>query len=220
MPTAEDLQRGRQLLGEYPEAADWCRIKKIPKPPKEVHAAAGGGRLKPGVIRPLALLGYIVGAPFLIVIGGAWMILEAVPEIIFHYLFYTKKKREQDRRNREDAARRKAAIAEHRLDRVFDGDWNAAAGQLLLRWYGHSSHPTRLLLQAPGRTVIAGPPGRVSTGAGKKIQILAEIPRDQAIVEDPLDGMWKTGKLRIRFRDGSWIVVETDLEGNSKNVFK
>ncbi|WKX70966.1 hypothetical protein [Streptomyces sp. XD-27] len=109
--------------------------------------------------------------------------------------------------------RRAADIKEHRLDEVFDGDWSAAAGQLLLRWYSDSRHHTRLALLAPGRIVLAAPRKRVWRKPARKMEIVAELPGDQATIEDPLNGRWELRKFRIRFRDGSWLVLtaQTDI---------
>ncbi|CAM5744155.1 hypothetical protein SALBM311S_09382 [Streptomyces alboniger] len=43
---------------------------------------------------------------------------------------------------------------------IFDGDWNLTAGQLLLRWYGHSPNPKRLVLLARDRVCLAASPRR------------------------------------------------------------
>ncbi|MEU5734798.1 hypothetical protein ABZ797_38845 [Streptomyces antimycoticus] len=43
-------RRARKIVGEEPVALVWCEIHKpIPMPSKEVHRAAGRGRLKPGL---------------------------------------------------------------------------------------------------------------------------------------------------------------------------
>ncbi|MFF5716961.1 hypothetical protein [Streptomyces buecherae] len=197
----EDEQHLSGLIGGGLAAGDWCTIGSLPKPPPEVHAAAGNGPLRPAFVRPLGIAGYVLAAPVWLVVGVAGAV-EALFELVFG-VFTIRKNR---RLNRE-AEQRKAEIAAHGLNEVFDGDWNAAAGQLLLRWYSQSSHPKRLVLIAPGRIVLAGPPKRVTLGALDESDVLYEIPGDQAVIEDPLNGRLDTNKFRIRFSDGSWIVL-------------
>ncbi|MBC3983878.1 hypothetical protein H8N01_15235 [Streptomyces sp. AC536] len=198
----EDKQHLSGLIGGGLATAEWCKIGPLPKPPPDVHEAAGNGPLRPAFVRPLGIAGYVLAAPVWLVVGVAGAI-EALFELVFG-VFTIKKNR---RLNRE-AEQRKAEIAAHGLNEVFDGDWNAAAGQLLLRWYSQSSHPKRLVLIAPGRIVLAGPPKRVTLGALDESDVLYEIPGDQAVIEDPLNGRLDTDKFRIRFSDGSWIVLE------------
>ncbi|WEV27264.1 hypothetical protein OYE22_20195 [Streptomyces sp. 71268] len=198
----EDEQHLSGLIGGGLAAADWCEIGSLPKPPPDVHAAAGNGPLRPAFVRPLGIAGYVLAAPVWLVVA-AWGAIEVLFELVFG-VFTIKKNR---RLNRE-AEQRKAEIAAHGLNEVFDGDWNAAAGQLLLRWYSQSSHPKRLVLIAPGRIVLAGPPKRVTLGALDESDVLYEIPGDQAVIEDPLIGRLETDRFRIRFFDGSWIVLK------------
>ncbi|WP_431043808.1 hypothetical protein ACQUSR_19220 [Streptomyces sp. P1-3] len=196
-----------RLLGNPPAIGDWCTIGRIPRPPKDVHAAAGSGRLRPGLMPPDQLLVYALASPFLLAAAAVGFVFEILPEIVLRYLFYSKKSREEDRRNWSEGRRRHADIEEHRLNDVFDGNWHASAGQLLLRWYSQSRHHTRLVLLAPGRIVLAAPLKRAWRNPDDSMQIVAEIPGGQAIIEDPLRGKWQTGRFRIRFRDGSWLVI-------------
>ncbi|WP_333736759.1 hypothetical protein [Streptomyces sp. IBSBF 2806] len=49
MAKREVQRRVRAILGEDPTAVVRCEIRKgIPKPPADVHRAAGKGRLTPG----------------------------------------------------------------------------------------------------------------------------------------------------------------------------
>ncbi|MBZ4323699.1 hypothetical protein, partial [Streptomyces huiliensis] len=110
---------------------------------------------------------------------------------------------------------RERAVAEHRLDEVFDGDWNAAAGRLLLRWYGLSPHPHRLVILArSGRVYLAAPLRRVATGRNRKARTLTVLDPSEAVLEDPAGPGLGSDKLRLRFHDGSWIVL-TALVGES-----
>ncbi|WKX70975.1 hypothetical protein [Streptomyces sp. XD-27] len=202
-------RRAEELLGGRLAAGEWCEIGAIPKPPEGIHEQAGKGPLKPGFIGPGGVLGYILVSPILLFFGF-FAAVEVVLEVILYgltYPFRAGKRREAARALEQEQNREESAVASHRLNEVFDGDWNAAAGQLLLHWYGQSSHPKRLVLLAPGRIVIAAPPKRVVTGAVKKMRIVAEMTGEQAVIEDPLHGEGDTGKFRIRFFDGSWLVL-------------
>ncbi|MFF3845412.1 hypothetical protein [Streptomyces sp. NPDC002328] len=191
-------------LGLTPEAAGWCTLLAIPAPPKDVHVAAGGGRLRPAFIRPLGALGYV----------GAWLlapfVLLSAAEDVVEQLLAGKAARARAKAKAKEDKELKEAIVTHGLDRAFDGDWSAAAGQFLLRWYGHSPHHRRLLVLTPERLVLAAPPRRVSVREAEQTQIVADIRADEAVVEDPLRGRYAHDRLRIRFGDGSWLTVVTD----------
>ncbi|MEV5275081.1 hypothetical protein [Streptomyces werraensis] len=53
----------------------------------------------------------------------------------------SKEEEERHRARKEGEKRMAAAVEQHGVDNVFDGDWNGAAGQFLLRWYSHSDSP-------------------------------------------------------------------------------
>ncbi|MFE0175291.1 hypothetical protein ACFWZ2_23520 [Streptomyces sp. NPDC059002] len=116
----------------------------------------------------------------------------------------------QRARRREDARRRDDAIAAQGYDRTFDGNWQGAAGQFLLRWYTHSSHHQRLAVISRGELVLAAPPRRVATGREKHMEIVARVPAHEAALVDPFNGEFETDLLLLRFRDGSWLRVETE----------
>ncbi|MGW7241681.1 hypothetical protein [Streptomyces sp. NPDC054804] len=118
--------------------------------------------------------------------------------------------RARARAKAREAKEGKAAVRAHGLDQVFDGDWNKAAGQLLLRWYGHSSHHSRVLVLTHDRIVLAAPPKRVSVRQEERLRVVADIPATEAAVEDPLAGLHTSDLLRIRFSDGSWLTVVTE----------
>lgn len=191
------------------DCAAWCRIGKIPEPPSEIRRAAGGAPLRPAFIRPLGMLGVALVAvlwPF-----GALLALLASLEDLAEWLL-SSKERARARARAQDEEERKKAIKAHALDQLFDGDWTAAAGQFLLRWYGHSSHPKRLLVLTPDRIALAAPPQRVSVRQAERMVVVAEIPASEARVEDPLLGVHRSDRLRIVFSDGSWLTVITDEE--------
>ncbi|GGY06673.1 hypothetical protein [Streptomyces hiroshimensis] len=197
-----------ELLGESPAAVGWCKLGPIPKPPKDVYAAAGRPRLRPGWIRPLGILGYIAAAPFLLFALG-YAALEATAEAVLGPLLRTKKERQalRDKKACEQRRRRDTGLPEKPPTDVFDGDWQAEAGQLLLRWYGQSSHPSRLVILGQDRMVLAGPPRRVTLGQDKKAQILDILKADRAVAETPERASSDTDRFRIRFHDGSWIML-------------
>jgi hypothetical protein len=194
-------------LGLEAECAAWCRITRIPDPPADVRKAAGGTPIRPALIRPLGALGVAL-ATILWPLGALLALLASLEDLAEWLL--SSKERARARARAQDDEERKKAIKSHALDQLFDGDWAAAAGQFLLRWYGHSSHPKRLLALTPDRIVLAAPPKRVSVRQTERMVVVAEIPASQARVEDPLLGVHPSDRLRIVFSDGSWLTVITD----------
>ncbi|MFE9686012.1 hypothetical protein [Streptomyces sp. NPDC006285] len=206
--------RGR--LGVTPDAAAWCTIGKVPEPPADIHRTAGAGPLRPAFLRPLGMLGAVLVAP-LMPIAMLFSLLASGEEALKR-LLSTKEERERARAQDIDMERRDEAIAEQRLDHVFDGDWNAAAGQFLLRWYSHSSHHQRFVALAQGRTLFAAPPKRVSVRREERMRVVAEIPADQASIEDPLPS-YDHNRLRIRFVDGSWLALTTEEQRSDLHMY-
>jgi hypothetical protein len=190
------------------EAGEWCWIGEIPQPPADVLRAAGHPRTRPARRPPLAMTGTILGAPFLPLLL-LLMLLARAEEAVGRFLD-PKEEKERHRAKKEDEKRRDAAVGERGLDSVFDGDWNGAAGQFLLRWYSHSTHHERLLFAGPDGIVFAAPPKRVSTGRDKRAQVVARLSPGEATLEDPFGGEFDTQILLIRFRDGSWLRVDTE----------
>ncbi|MEU6274426.1 hypothetical protein ABZ871_18755 [Streptomyces populi] len=172
-----------------------------------MHQAAGGGPLRPAFLRPLGLLGAVLVVPFMPI--AMLFSLLASGEEALKRLLSTKEERDRARAEDLDIDKRDEAIAEQGLDATFDGDWNKAAGQFLLRWYGHSSHHQRFVVLTEGRIVLAAPPKRVSVRREDRMRVVAEIPADAAVVEDPLPAH-DNRKLRIRFADGSWLMLTTE----------
>uniref|UniRef100_A0AAU1ZYA0 Uncharacterized protein n=1 Tax=Streptomyces sp. NBC_00093 TaxID=2975649 RepID=A0AAU1ZYA0_9ACTN len=188
------------------EAAEWCWIDKIPQPPADVLTATP--RLRPARMRPLGMVGAVLGAPFIPVI--AFFELLAKMEAAVMRSLDTKEEKERWQAEKDDEKRRDATIAQQGLDKVFDGNWGADAGQFLLRWYSHSTHHQRLLLATEDGIVLAAPPQRVSVGREKHMQIVARLSATEATLVDPFSGEFETRMLLIRFRDGSWLRVETE----------
>ncbi|MBL1097515.1 hypothetical protein [Streptomyces coffeae] len=205
-----ELKRIEGRLDSPADWGTWCRIGRIPPPPAEVRIAAGGGRLRPGFIRPHVLLGYLLVAP-LILLGlaiplGLALLGGAVDAVHRAFSATVREKARREREERKEKEERDAAeLTAHRLDETFDGDWNGRAGQLLLRWYGMSRYPRRLLLRTDTQLVIAGPRGRVSTGTLRKSRVLERIPREEVAIETPLPE--RSDLNRLRFQDGSWLGV-------------
>ncbi len=206
-------RRGKQRvatdrLGIHAEASEWCWIDKIPQPPTDVLQAAGNPRLRPAALPPLAMIGTVLGAPFMPLVMLLSLLSDA--EEAIKRSLGTKEEKEQWRAKKKDAKRRDAAITQQGLNKVFDGNWHGSAGQFLLRWYSHSTHHQRLLLATQEGIVLAAPPQRVSAGREKHMQIVARLPATEATLVDPFSGEFETRMLLIRFRDGSWLRVDTE----------
>ncbi|MXM62465.1 hypothetical protein GR925_03115 [Streptomyces sp. HUCO-GS316] len=195
-------------LGIRAEAGEWCTIDKIPQPPAEVLQAVGTSRLRPGRLRPLGMVGAVIAVPFMPLLM-LLTLLSTVEEAVKRSLA-TKDEKERLRAKDEDDRRRDATIAEQGLDRIFDGNWYGNAGQFLLRWYSHSTHHQRLVLATQDEIVLAAPPQRVTVGREKHMKIVARLPTAEATLVDPYSGEFETRMVLLRFRDGSWLRVETE----------
>ncbi|MEV0689508.1 hypothetical protein [Streptomyces sp. NPDC050388] len=196
-------------LGVHAEAGDWCTINKIPQPPADVFQAADSPRLRPARMRPLGMVGAVLGAPFIPIIMF-FELLAKMEEAVMRSLD-TRDEKERLRAKREDEKqRRDDVITQQGLDKVFDGNWHGNAGQFLLRWYSHSTHHQRLLLVTQEGIVLAAPPQRVSVGREKHMRIVARLPADEATLVNPFSGEFETRMLLIRFQDGSWLRVDTE----------
>jgi hypothetical protein len=197
----------RNRLGVTADAGAWCTIGKIPEPPVDVHRAAGAGPLRPAFLRPLGILGAVLVAPLMPIV--MLLSLLASGEEALKRLLSSQEERDRARAEDLDIKRRDEAIVELGLDKTFDGNWNGAAAQFLLRWYSHSSHHQRFVVLAQGRILLAAPPKRVSIRKEERMGVVAEIPAGEAVLEDPLPSH-ENNKLRIRFTDGSWLVLTTE----------
>ncbi|MFE3737679.1 hypothetical protein [Streptomyces sp. NPDC059134] len=214
-------RQARKVLGEDPVALVWCEIRKpIPTPPKDVHRAAGKGRLKP---RHHWLM-YVFGAVFFFVF---------VPAILVDMLLdrlSTRPKWKQNRKQQGEAtpsdargsgsgqaaaapngrsgSGKAAKAPRNPTNGIFDGDWDLTAGQLLLRWYGNSPNPKRLVMLAPDRVCVAASPRRrLSATRATDFRSVAELPLDQVRVEGAADQPRGYATFRLRFTDGSWLEV-------------
>ncbi|MEU1670050.1 hypothetical protein ABZ547_41970 [Streptomyces sparsogenes] len=201
-------RRARKVLGEEPVALVWCEIHKpLPTPPKEVHRAAGKGRLKPG----RHWMEYVAAVVFFFVI---------IPIMLIDLLFSQLDRLLQPRRRRAPQAgeppappdtrrslfRRRRGRPQHPTNGIFDGDWDLTAGQLLLRWYGHSRSPKRLVMLTRDRVCVAASPRRrLSPTRADDFQSVAEFPLDQVRVEGEAGQPRGFATFRLRFADGSWL---------------
>ncbi|MGW1894460.1 hypothetical protein ACWCP6_30090 [Streptomyces sp. NPDC002004] len=186
-------RRARKILGEEPVALVWCEIHKaIPAPPRDVHRAAGKGRLKPG-------------HHWLLYVGGVVFFFVVVPMILIDKLGDGPARRRGDRRPRRSHAPERDPVRDP-ADGVFDGDWSLTAGQLLLRWYGHSPNPKRLVLLARDRICVAASPRRrLAPTKADDFRTVAEFPLEQARIEGEAGRPRGFATFRLCFADGSWL---------------
>jgi hypothetical protein len=189
------------------DCAARCRIDKIPTPPKHLHDAAGNGPLRPALIRPLGMLGALMAA-LLSPVVMVFMFFSLLGDWVEGVLG-SKADRARVKARAQEAEEQKKAIAAHALDQLFDGDRSAEAGQFLLCWYSHSSHPSGFSACPPThrarRTAEAGD----RPGGGTHADCRSD-PTSETVIEDPLLGAHPSDRLRIRFADGSWLNVIND----------
>ncbi|MGW5866705.1 hypothetical protein ACWFRJ_31540 [Streptomyces sp. NPDC055239] len=206
-------RRARKILGEDPVALVWCEIHKpIPVPPKDVHRAAGKGRLKSR-------------HHWLMYVGAVVFCFVVVPVILIDMLGrQVEKLLSPGRRSRAGRtgpsrtapdARGSGRGSEPENDRgqdpadgVFDGDWHLTAGQLLLRWYGHSPSPQRLVMLTRDRICVAASPRRrLSPTRADDFRTVTEFTLDQARIEGEAGQPCGFATFRLCFADGSWLEV-------------
>ncbi|MFE9442898.1 hypothetical protein ACFYO2_28790 [Streptomyces sp. NPDC006602] len=202
-------RRARKVLGEDPVALVWCELgQPIPTPPKEVHRAAGKGRLKPG-------------HHWLLYVGGVVFFFVLVPMVLVGKLADMLG---QTSYGGEGTTRRAARSVGHQANDptsgVFDGDWNLTAGQLLLRWYGHSPNPKRLVMLARDRVCVAASPRRsMSPTTADDFRTVAEFSFDEARVEAEAGQPRGFATFRLRFADGSWLELRRLAEPEDADHF-
>ncbi|WP_217199083.1 hypothetical protein [Streptomyces buecherae] len=213
----EDRTRAKDLLryGRFTEellpsqvVGEWCKLDSLPKPPPDVHAAAGNGRLRPGHVPLGFALLMVLAAPLWAAVLAYALLEGALTLLVAAFRPWRNLKRARGSWRESRAARK--AVAEHGLDRVFDGDWNGSAGQFLLRYYTLSTRAKRLVVLVPGAIAFLGPTERVWVGKAKEMQVLQVLTADQAVVEDPPADVRTTGRFRIRFADDTWVVLRSD----------
>ncbi|KFG74396.1 hypothetical protein [Streptomyces mutabilis] len=204
-------------LGVQAEAGEWCTIDKIPQPPADVFQSAGSPRLRPGRLRPLGMVGAGLAVLFTPLVVLLTLLSNA--EEALKRALAPKDERERLRTKDADDRRRDAIVAERGLDRVFDGNWQGEAGQFLLGWYSRSTHHQRLVLAVQDGIVLAAPPRRVTTGREEHMQVISRLSTSEAILVDPFNGEFETRTVLLRFRDGSWLRVETEEPRSSLHTY-
>ncbi|MFI0965919.1 hypothetical protein ACH4S8_31670 [Streptomyces sp. NPDC021080] len=198
-------RRVRTILGEDPTAMVWCEVHKgIPKPPADVHRAAGKGRLKPG-------------HHWLLYVGAVAFFFVVVPMMLIDKLGDRLGGPSPARRSRSSRTapggtsvdgRPTARDRERgeRTDGVFDGDWDLTAGRLLLRWYTQSPNPKRLVMLTPDRVCLAASPRRrLSPTKADDFRIVVEYPSSEVRVEGEAGQPRGFATFRLCFTDGSWL---------------
>ncbi|MGW5562734.1 hypothetical protein ACWEWD_04850 [Streptomyces tendae] len=204
-------------LGVHTEACEWCTIDKVPQPPTDVLEAAGNPRLRPGRLRPLGMAGAALAVLFTPLVMLLTLLSNA--EEALKRALATKEEKARLQAKDEDDRRRDAITAERGFDHVFDGNWHGGAGQFLLRWYSHSTHHQRLVVATEDGIVLAAPPQRVTTGREKRMEIVARLPAAEAMLMDPFNGEFDTRMVLIRFRDGSWLRLDTEEPRSSLHAY-
>ncbi|WDV57086.1 hypothetical protein PV963_26745 [Streptomyces coeruleorubidus] len=56
-------------------------------------------------------------------------------------------------------------------------------------------------------------------GREKRLQIVAHLPASEATLVDPFSGEFEARMLLIRFRDGSWLRVDTEELGSDLHMY-
>ncbi|MFB6984671.1 hypothetical protein [Streptomyces sp. NPDC056304] len=189
-------QRAKKVLGAEPSALVWCSIPQaIPKPPKDVHRAAGKGRLR-GRHHWLLYAGAVVFCVVIIPIYLIDMLGKQIDRML----------RGRARRSETGRTRETPTVDRGPGNGVFDGDWNLTAGQLVLRWFSQSPSPRRLVLLDRDRICVAASPRRrLAATKANDFGIVAEFRADEARIEAEAGQPRGFATFRIRFADGSWL---------------
>ncbi|MEU0070830.1 hypothetical protein ABZ027_15000 [Streptomyces sp. NPDC006332] len=201
-------RRARKILGEDPVALVWCEIgKPIPAPPQAVHRAAGKGRLKPG-------------HPWLLYVGGVVFFFIVVPMMLVDKLGDMLSGQPSGEGNRTRPVTPSGRPENDPTSPIFDGDWNLTAGQLLLRWYGHSPNPKRLVLLTRDRVCLAASPRRtMSPTKAADFHTFAEFSSDDTHIEADPNQPRGYATVRLRFPDGSWLELRRLAEPDDADHF-
>ncbi|MDJ0342762.1 hypothetical protein QMK19_22940 [Streptomyces sp. H10-C2] len=203
------LRRARQILGEEPVALVWCELRKpIPTPPKDVHRAAGKGRLK----SRHHWLWYAAAVVFCFVVLPMIFIdslSRRLDQLLERRGHAGQRGGPETPPDAPHSGRGRAPESDRGQDPahgVFDGDWNLTAGQLLLRWYGHSPNPKRLVLLARDRICVAASPRRRwSPTKADDFRTVTEFALDKARIEGEAGQPRGYATFRLCFIDSSWL---------------
>jgi len=201
-------RRARKILGEEPVALVWCEIHKpIPAPPKDVHRAAGKGRLKS---RHHWL--WYAGAVVFFFVVVPMILLDSLGRRLDQRLSgrsrdgQTGQPRPPDTQRSGRDRSRERDRGQDPTNGVFDGDWNLTAGQLLLRWYGYSPSPKRLVMLTRDRICVAASPRRrLSPTKADDFRTVTEFTLDQARIDGEAGQPRGYATFRLAFADGSWL---------------
>ncbi|MEU2728582.1 hypothetical protein ABZ650_12775 [Streptomyces griseoviridis] len=195
-------RRAEKILGAEPAALVWCSLPRaIPKPPKEVHRAAGKGPL-----RKRRHWLFYVGAVVFCFVGAVVLLLDLL-ESLFDRMLGIKEPDER-RTSSGDAEPRPSSSGRAGGGGVFDGDWNLTAGQWLLRWYSQAPSQRRLVLLDGDRVrVAASPRRRLMETRATDFRIIATFTPGEARIEADAAQRRALASFRIRFADGSWLVL-------------
>ncbi|QEU97553.1 hypothetical protein [Streptomyces kanamyceticus] len=220
-------RRVRVILGEEPIALVWCELlKPIPVPPKDVHRAAGKGRLRSRhhwLFYVGAVVFCFVVVPFILID----MLGKKIDRLLLNREPGRRARRSREGRERQGSGRveRGSAVGgESESDSadsgVFDGDWGLTAGRLLLRWYSDSPSPRRLVMLTPDRLCVAASPRRrLSPTRADDFDTVAEFQLDQARVEGEAGQPRGFATFRLRFQDGSWLELGRLAEPDDADQF-
>ncbi|AFR05979.1 hypothetical protein B005_4819 [Nocardiopsis alba ATCC BAA-2165] len=201
-------RRARKILGEEPVALVWCEIHKpIPAPPKDVHRAAGKGRLKS---RHHWL--WYVGAVVFFFVVVPMILLDGLGRRLDQRLSGRSRDGQTGQPSPPDTQRSGRGRSRGRdrgqdpTNGVFDGDWSLTAGRLLLRWYGYSPSPKRLVMLTRDRICVAASPRRrLSPTKADDFRTVTEFTLDQARIDGEAGQPRGYATFRLAFADGSWL---------------
>lgn len=205
-------RQARRILGEDPVALVWCEIPRaIPTPPKDIHRAAGKGRLSPG-------------HHWLFYVGVVVFFFVFIPMFLLDQLSKRLDPGLEARSSRERTGRHgsgtSAGAGDREIPETFDGDWHLTAGQLLLSWYSRSPNPKRLVLLTRDRICVAASPGRrLSPTKAADFQLTAAFPAHEARIEAEAGQPRGFAAFRLCFADGSWLELARLAEPEDADHF-
>ncbi|NEW75412.1 hypothetical protein [Streptomyces rhizosphaericus] len=209
MAMEQFLEQASKLTGGDSSSATWCQLAApIPTPPHEAHQASGKRRLTQRS-KPLAY-----------VVTGCATILFSPLLLLAALDGMTPQQIKERKRKKKTVRARKAEFPQMGLDRAFDGNWNAAAGQFLLTWYSQAPDPERLIVPMNDKiTLLAAPSRWWYRGRPKRLRIVAEFPTDLArcripeFADDDIRRFW------LQFSDGSWISLKAERGEQTQRFF-
>jgi hypothetical protein len=128
--------------------------------------------------------------------------------------------KEKRRKKKAIRARKAQVLPRLGLDRAFDGNWNATAGQLILAWYNQAPDPERLIVPVDGNlALLAAPSPWWYTGRPKHLRIVAQFPAGTARCEIPDFADDDNRRFWLHFPDGSWISLKAERGEQTARFF-